>query len=326
MHILIPDDYQHASRQLAELQLLADHTLTVLADLQRDPGADAVLAGTECLVLIRERTVVDEAFLRRTPKLRLISQTGKLARNVDLAACTAAGVAVVEGSGSPIAPAELTWLLMMAARRQLVASVNGLYGGHWQTHIGTAMAGQKLGILGYGKIGQLVAGYGRAFGMPVQVWGSERALAAARADGLQACASREQFFASSDIVSVHLRLVAATEGGISAADLGVMKPDALFVNTSRAELVAPGALEEALDKGRPGYAALDVFEQEPIYDRQHPLLQNPRVLCTPHLGYVEQGSYALYFRIAFDNVLRFAAGEYGHVLNPEALSKQQRNA
>ncbi|HEY9100977.1 D-2-hydroxyacid dehydrogenase family protein [Chitinimonas sp.] len=319
MHILIPDDYQYASRQLREVALLADHELTVLGDLAHEPAADATLARTECLVLIRERTVVDAAFLRRTPRLRLISQTGKVARNIDLAACTAAGVAVVEGAGSPTAPAELAWLLIMAARRQLIGAIDGLRQGRWQTNIGSAVHGQTLGILGYGKIGQLLAGYGKAFGMRVLVWGSERALAAAQADGYQAALSRQAFFADSDVLTVHLRLAASTEHSITADDLAAMKPDALFVNTSRAELVAPGALETALAQGRPGYAALDVFEQEPIYNPEHPLLKHPKVLCTPHLGYVERESYALYFRLAFENVLRFAAGERAHVLNPAAL-------
>lgn len=319
MRIVIPDDYQYASRQLDELALLAGHELIVLGDLAKDLASEAALDNAECLVLIRERTQVDAAFLRRAPQLKLISQTGKVARNIDLAACTAAGVAVVEGAGSPTAPAELAWLLIMAARRQLVPAVDGLRQGSWQTNIGSAVHGQTLGILGYGKIGQLVAGFGRAFGMRVLVWGSERALAAAQADGHDVAVGRQAFFAASDVLTVHLRLAASTEHSITPTDLAAMKPDALFVNTSRAELVAPGALEAALEQGRPGYAALDVFEQEPIYDRDHPLFQHPRVLCTPHLGYVERESYGLYFRLAFENVLRFVAGEHSHVLNPEAL-------
>ncbi|HUN94250.1 MAG TPA: D-2-hydroxyacid dehydrogenase family protein [Burkholderiaceae bacterium] len=316
MNVLVVDDYQRATATLACAARLAPHRLVVLGDLAREPAAAAALADAEALVLIRERTQVDAAFLRRTPRLRVVSQTGKVARNVDVAACSAAGVAVVEGTGSPVAPAELAWLLMMAARRRFVDGVNGLYRGQWQTTLGMAMHGARLGILGYGRIGKRVAGYGRAFGMRVEVWGSERARAEARADGLEAATARDAFFAGNDIVSVHLRLVPATEGSIGAADLARMQPDALFVNTSRAELVAPGVLEAALRTGRPGAAALDVFAVEPIYDPDHELLRMPNVLCSPHLGYVERASYELYLGAAFDNVLRFAAGDRSHVINP----------
>jgi D-3-phosphoglycerate dehydrogenase len=314
--LVIPDDYQYASRQHAALfQHDAIHT-TVLGDLQRDPHAASALAQADALLLIRERTVVDAAFLAAHPRLRLISQTGKVARNIDIDACSRAGVAVVEGSGSPIAPAELTWLLMMAARRQFVPAVNSLYAGQWQRNIGQAMHGAVLGILGFGKIGKRLAGYGHAFGMQVVVWGSERARNEAVALGYRAADNRAAFFADCDIITVHQRLVPATAANISASDLARMKPSALFVNTSRAELVADGALLTALRAGRPGYAALDVYENEPLYDPQHPLLQLPNVLCSPHLGYVEQASYALYLQGAFENIVRYLAGERSHVLNP----------
>lgn len=311
--LVIPDDYQHASLACRHLFQHPDIQTTVLGDLQHDPAAPAALARADGLLLIRERTQIDAAFLARYPQLKLISQTGKLARNVDVAACRQAGVALMEGSGSPIAPAELAWLLMMAARRQLLPAVQGLYAGQWQTNLGRAMHGDTLGILGFGKIGQRVAGFARAFGMQVVVWGSERARQEAVALGYQAAASRADFFAGCDIISVHQRLVPATAANIGADDLARMKPDALFVNISRAELVAEGALLAALQAGRPGFAALDVFEQEPVYDPAHPLLQLPNVLCTPHLGYVEQHSYAQYLGQAFDNVVRYLAGERSHL-------------
>lgn len=315
IRIAIPDDYQRATAQLSFLHDNPAFQCRALGHLP-DPHASEVLATAEALILIRERTQIDAAFLRQTPQLKLISQTGKVARNIDLAACQRAGVAVVEGTGSPVAPAELTWLLIMASRRKLVSSVNAMAAGRWQTEIGRAVNRQTLGILGYGKIGKLIAGYARAFTLQVQVWGSERAREEALRDGLSVPADRAALFATSDILSVHLRLVDATESSISEADLLAMKPDALFVNTSRAELVAPGALLNALGQGRPGFAALDVYEQEPVYDPASPLLQMPNVLCTPHLGYVEQASYEAYFRVAFDNLTRFFAGDRSQVINP----------
>jgi len=315
IHIVIPDDYQLATQQLDFLQQNEKFQCMVLGDLSKDLGADQQLSSAEALILIRERTVIDEAFLQRTPHLKLISQTGKLARNVDIDACTRAGVAIVEGSGSPVAPAELTWLLIMASRRKFVSSVNAMAEGHWQTEIGSAVHNQVIGILGYGKIGKRLASYAAVFGMQVQVWGSQRAQEEARADGWTVPESREQFFATSDVLTVHQRLVAETQGNITPADLALMKTDALFVNTSRAELVYDDALQNALKQGRPGFAALDVYEEEPIYNTRHPYLQMPNVLCTPHLGYVEKASYALYFRTAFDNVVRYFSGDRSHVIN-----------
>ncbi|WP_312216088.1 D-2-hydroxyacid dehydrogenase family protein [Pantoea vagans] len=315
IHIVIPDDYQFATQKLDFLHSNNNFHCAALGDLSRDAMADEKLSSAESLILIRERTAIDEAFLRRTPHLKLISQTGKLARNVDIDACTRAGVALVEGSGSPVAPAELTWLLIMASRRKFVSSVNAMAEGHWQTEIGSAVHNQVIGILGYGKIGKRLASYAAVFGMQVQVWGSLRAQEEARADGWTVPESREQFFATSDVLTVHQRLVAATHGNITPADLALMKTDALFVNTSRAELVYDGALQNALTQGRPGFAALDVYEEEPLYNTRHPYLQMPNVLCTPHLGYVEKASYALYFRTAFDNVVRYFSGDRSHVIN-----------
>lgn len=319
IQIAIPDDYQRAAARLGFLHNDPAFHCTVLGDVAADPDAISTLSKAQGLILIRERTRIDENFLRQTPELKVIGQTGKVARNIDMAACSRAGIAVVEGAGSPVAPAELTWLLIMASRRKLVSSVNDMAAGLWQTDIGRALNKQTTGILGYGKIGKIIARYAKAFGMQVQVWGSERARHEAMRDGHLVPSNRAAFFASSDVLSVHLRLVDATEASITEEDLLMMKPDALFVNTSRAELVAPDALISALKKGRPGFAALDVYEQEPVYDADHPLLKMANVLCTPHLGYVEQASYEYYFQTAFDNVKRFFAGDTSHVLNPEAL-------
>ncbi|MEQ4454266.1 D-2-hydroxyacid dehydrogenase family protein [Kosakonia sacchari] len=315
IQVLIPDDYQLATASLNFLQNNDKYTCISVGDLNKANQIESQLSTAQALILIRERTVIDEAFLRCTPNLKLISQTGKLARNVDIDACTRAGVAIVEGIGSPVAPAELTWLLIMASRRKLISSVDAMKKGLWQTEIGSAVNNQLIGILGYGKIGKKIANYAQAFGMRVQIWGSERAQEEARSVGLHVPENREQFFSTSDIITVHQRLVAKTEGNITLSDLSKMKEDALFVNTSRAELVSAGALYEALRQGRPGYAALDVYEQEPIYDTDNPFLQMPNVLCTPHLGYVEKASYELYFKAAFDNVVRFFEGDTSHVIN-----------
>jgi D-3-phosphoglycerate dehydrogenase / 2-oxoglutarate reductase len=317
--IVIPDDYQCATSGLACLRETPGFSISRLGDLRRDPAAAEVLHAAQALILIRERTVIDDAFLARTPALRLISQTGKIAGHLDLDACTRHGVAVVEGEGSPVAAAELTWLLIMAARRRLVSSVDAMRAGRWQTSLGEGMAGRTLGVLGFGKIGKRVARYAEAFDMRIQVWGSERAREEARRAGYRVPDDRADFFTSSDVVTVHLRLVPETAASITAADLRAMSPEALFVNTSRAGLVEPGALLQALRRGRPSLAAIDVFEQEPLLDPEDPLLLQPNLLCTPHIGYVEKAGYEQYFGSAFDNVARFFAGDTAHVLNRQAL-------
>lgn len=321
MHIIIPDDYQNVIRTLDCYRRLAGHEVTVLHD--REPASldelAARFANADALVLTRERTRIDAALLQRLPRLKLISQTGKIAGHLDLAACTAHGVVVTEGRGSPVAPAELAWALILNARRQLVPAIDAMRQGLWQVNLGQAVAGQVLGIWGYGKIGQRLARYAQAFDMQVLVWGSEASRAAAQADGHRAAVSREAFFAEADILSLNLRLSDSTRHLVTLDDLGRMKADALLVNVSRAELITPGALEQALDAGRPGFAALDVFEQEPLLNPDHPLLRNPRVLCTPHLGYVEKNGYELYFGDAFNNVLAYCAGAPTQVANPEAL-------
>jgi D-3-phosphoglycerate dehydrogenase len=328
MKIAILDDFQDAVRQLDCFQLLDGHEVKVFTNSTRGLGQLAIrLAQFDALVLIRERTAFPRGLLAKLPNLKLISQTGKLAGHVDVAAATEHGVAIAEGIGSPVAPAELTWALIMAASRKIVPYANNLKQGLWQTAsinpelngLGRTLKGRTLAIWGYGKIGRMVAGYGKAFGMQVMVWGSETSRAAAVADGYQAAPSREAFFEQADVLSLHLRLNDATRGIVTADDLARMRRDALFVNTSRAELVAENALEEALHRGRPGYAALDVFTSEPL-PAESPLLKIPTVLATPHLGYVEKDSYELYFRVAFENVVNFANGKPTNILNPEALA------
>ncbi len=321
MHIVIPDDYQNVIRTLDCFATLADHQVSVYHDAVDDVQVLAErFADADALVLTRERTRIDDALLARLPNLKLISQTGKVSSHLDVEACTRHGVAVMEGRGSPIAPAELTWALIINARRQLFPAMQAMYAGQWQTNLGQRLAGQTLGIWGYGKIGQRLARYAQAFEMPVLVWGSESSRQAAVADGHQAASSREAFFAEADVLTLHLRLAESTRHLVTAADLALMKPSALLVNTSRAELIAPGALLESLNKGRPGFVALDVFEQEPLFDANHPLLRHSRVLCTPHLGYVEREGYELYFGDAFANVRAFFAGENCVLANPQIAS------
>ncbi|THC43634.1 D-2-hydroxyacid dehydrogenase family protein [Massilia sp. Mn16-1_5] len=327
MKIAVLDDYQNAVPGLDCYKILDGHEVKVFNNSARGLGQLAIrLAPFDALVLIRERTSLSAALLNKLPNLKLISQTGKLSGHVDVAAATARGIAIAEGVGSPVAPAELTWALIMAASRRIVPYANNLQDGLWQTAstnprlngLGRVLRGRTLAIWSYGKIGKLVAGYGKAFGMRILVWGGEKSRQAALADGFEAAASREAFFEQADVLSLHLRLADATRGIVTASDLARMKPDALFVNTSRAELVEAGALEAALQAGRPGMAALDVFTDEPLAP-DAPLLRIPTVLATPHLGYVEQDSYELYFRAAFENVVNFAAGKPTNILNPEVL-------
>lgn len=309
MHIVIPDDYQDAVRKLACFAKLAGHSVTVFTDTVKEIDALAErFREADALVLIRERTRITEALLERLPRLRLISQTGKGTAHIDLAACARRGVVVTAGTGSPYAPAELTWALVLAARRHLPYEAARLRAGHWQSTMGTGLRGRTLGVWGYGKIGTLVAGYGRAFGMDVRVWGREGSLSRARSDGYALFAGREELFERSDVLSLHLKLSAETRGIVTAGDLARMRPDALLVNTSRAELIAPGALETALRAGRPGSAAVDVYEEEPVLGAAHPLLALDNAVCTPHLGYVERDGYESYFGQAFDQVVAFAEG------------------
>jgi D-3-phosphoglycerate dehydrogenase len=331
MNIIILDDYQDAVRKLRCASKLDPLNAKVFTNTVKGIGQLSVrLRDAEVLVLIRERTQFPRQLLEKLPKLKLIAQTGRVGAHIDVEACTRLGIAVAEGIGSPIAPAELTWALIMASMRRLPQYIGNLKHGAWQQSglkaasmppnfgIGMLLRGKTLGIWGYGRIGQLVAGYGRAFGMRVQIWGSEESRARAVADGHTVAESRDAFFAQCDVLSLHLRLCEGTRGLITLDDLNRMKPTALFVNTSRAELLTEGALVSALNRGRPGMAAIDVFESEPIL-QGHPLLRLENAVCTPHIGYVEQDSYELYFDAAFDNVLNFVRGEPTNIVNPDAL-------
>lgn len=324
MKIAIIDDYQDAVRQLPCFELLHGHEVRIFTSSTRGLGQLAIrLAPFDAIVLIRERTSLPRALLAKLPRLRLLAQTGKVSGHIDVSAATELGIAIAEGVGSPVAPAELAWALIMAASRRIVPYANNLKDGLWQTvsinpalnGLGRTLRGRALAVRGYGRIGRLVAGYGKAFGMQVVVWGSSASRAAAVADGYTAAPSREAFFACADVLTLHLRLAEGTRGEVSAEDLARMKPDALFVNISRAELVQEGALEAALRAGRPAMAALDVFENEPLA-ADAPLLKIPTVLATPHLGYVEQDSYDTYFRAAFENIVSFAEGKPTNILNP----------
>ncbi len=322
MRIAILDDYFDTLRTLPCFRKLDGHEVTVWTDHVQDVDRLAErLRDSEALVLIRERTQIRAPLLARLPKLRLISQRS-VYPHIDIDACTGHGIVVSSSqhAGSPsYAAAELTWGLVIAALRQIPQQAAALKQGVWQTGVGSSLRGKTLGILGYGRIGEEVASYGRAFGMAVRVWSSEASRARAAADGHAAAASQAELFAECDVVSLHLRLVDATRHIVGAADLARMKPRALFVNTSRAGLVAPGALVNALQAGRPGFAAVDVFEQEPLHDPQHPLLRMDNVVCTPHIGYVSRDEYEIQFADVFDQILAYVAGHPIHVVNPEAL-------
>ena len=324
MNITILDDYQDAVRGLSCFAKLAGHSVTVHRDSVSDADAlVARLAGADAVVLIRERTRIPAAVIARLPKLKILSQTGGAGKHIDVEACTRAGIVVCAGTGAPDAPAELTWGLILASVRSIALEDRRLREGRWQTTLGRTLKGMTLGIYGYGKIGSLVAGYGKAFGMKVIAYGREASAKRAHAEGVKMAASRAELFSGADVLSVHLRLAPETRGIVTREDLALMKSDAVFVNTSRAELVAPGALEAALKAGAPGFAALDVFEGEPVLGARHPLLKMDNVVATPHLGYVTEDNYELYFGTAFDNILAVSAGKPATtVVNPEALGKR----
>ena len=331
MNIIILDDYQDAVRKLQCAELLEHLNAKVFTNTVKGIGQLSIrLKDADVLVLIRERTHFPRQLLEKLPRLKLLSQTGRVGTHIDVETCTRLGIAVAEGGGSPVAAAELTWALIMAAMRRLPQYIGNLKHGAWQQSglkaasmppnfgIGMVLKGRTLGIWGYGKIGQMVAGYGRAFGMNVQVWGSEASRLRAAADGHAAAESCEQFFETSDVLSLHLRLAENTRGIVKLEALSRMKPTALLVNTSRAELIEENALVAALNRGRPGMAAVDVFESEPIL-QGHPLLRLENAVCTPHIGYVEQDSYEMYFRAAFENVVNFIQQKPTNIVNPEAL-------
>jgi len=326
MKVAVLDDYTDALRTLPCFAKLDGHEVTIWTDHVDDDVLAERLADIEALVLIRERTPIRRGLVARLPSLRLISQRSAYP-HIDVDACTELGIVVSTNlhAGSPsYATAELTWALVLAARRRLPRAMASLHAGQWQQGpLGHTLRGSVLGIYGYGRIGRAVAGYGHAFGMDVQVWSREASMNRARDDGVTVAASREDFFVTSDVVSVHLRLVPATRGLVTAGDLALMKTTALFVNTSRAGLVEPGALERALAAGRPGMAAVDVYDHEPLVDGSHPLLTNPDVVATPHIGYVTIEELDLQFSDVFDQINAFSAGRPINVVNPEALTRRR---
>jgi D-3-phosphoglycerate dehydrogenase len=331
MNIVILDDYQDAVRKLQCASKLDAYQAKVYTNTVKGIGQLSVrLKDADVVVLIRERTHMPRTLIEKLPKLKLIVQTGKVGEHIDVAACTERGIVVAEGAGSPIAPAEMTWALIMTATRRLPQYIAHLKHGAWQQAglksssmpvnfgLGTVLKGKTLGIWSYGKIGKLIAGYGRAFGMRVLVWGRDASREQALADGFELAANKADFFAQSDVLTLHLRLNDVTRGIVTFEDLSLMKTTALLVNTSRAELIETDALVTALTRGRPGMAAVDVFESEPIL-QGHSLLRLENCICTPHIGYVEQESYELYFGAAFDNVVNFIKGTPTNIVNPGAL-------
>jgi D-3-phosphoglycerate dehydrogenase len=323
--ISVLDDYFDTVRTLDCFAKLAGHDVTIWNDHVQDVDALAGrLRDTEALVLIRERTQIRAPLLERLPRLNLISQRS-VYPHIDIDACTRLGIVVSSSqhAGTPsYAAAELTWALVLAAMRALPQQMAALQAGKWQIGVGHTLRGKTLGIYGYGRIGAVVAGYGKAFGMRVLVWARELALAQARADGYETAPSKDAFFEQCDVLSLHMRLVDATRGIVTPADLARMKPTALVVNTSRAGLIEANALVNALRAGRPGMAAVDVYEKEPLRDVNDPLLTMDNVVCTPHIGYVSRDEYELQFADIFDQIVAYAAGTPIHVVNPQAIGKR----
>ena len=331
MNIVILDDYQDAVRKLPCAALLEGQAVKVYTNTVKGIGQLSVrLRDADVIVLIRERTHITRQLVEKLPRLQMIAQTGHIGPHLDLTACTERGIAVAEGSSTPFAPAELTWALVMAAMRRLPQYIGNLKHGAWQQSglraasmpanfgLGTSLRGKTLGIWGYGRVGSLVAGYGRAFGMNVLVWGSEASRQRAADDGHTPARSRATLFAESDVLSLHLRLDDSTRAIVGLDDLVRMKPTALLVNTSRAELIPTDVLISALNRGRPGMAAIDVFESEPILQGQA-LLRLENCVCTPHIGYVEAENYESAFHTAFENVLNYLRGTPSNIINPAAL-------
>ena len=322
MKISVLDDYHDTVRTLACFKKLGGHDVTIWNDHLQDTDALAErLKDTEALVLIRERTRIRAPLLAKLPKLKLISQRS-VYPHIDIDACTQQGIVVSSSLhlGTPsYATAELTWGLILSSFRQIPQQMASLKAGTWQIGVGSTLRNKTLGIFGYGRIGAAVASYGRAFGMNVVVWARPNSLVRAKAEGYLVAPSKLAFFERCDVLSLHMRLVEATRGIVTADDLRHMKPTALIVNTSRAQLIERGALVEALRAGRPGFAAVDVYEEEPLRDTAHPLLTMPNVICTPHLGYVTRDEYEIQFTDIFDQITAYAAGRPINVVNPDAI-------
>lgn len=326
MKITILDDYHDTLRTLECFRLLDGHEVTIWNDHVQDTDALAErLADTEVLVLIRERTKIRTPLLERLPRLKLISQRS-VWPHIDVDTCTRLGIVVSSDlhMGSPsFATAELTWGLILSAYRDIPRQMASLKAGTWQTGVGRTVMGKTLGLHGFGRIARRVARYAQAFDVNVVVWAREDSREKARAEGFETAASKADFYSRCDIVSLHMRLVDATRGIVTREDLGRMKGDALIVNTSRAGLIEPGALVEALKLGRPGMAAVDVYDEEPIREVDHPLTSLPNVVCTPHIGYVTRDEYELQFTDIFNQIVAYAAGEPANVVNPEVLAKRR---
>jgi len=323
MKIAVLDDYQGAFRTLKCAAKLKGHEVVTYRDSVKDPVKLAGrLDGAEAVILLQGRTAFPRAAAEKVTTLKLISQTGRNVNHIDLAACGEKGILVCgSGAGLPNHTAELTWGLIFASLRHIPQEVQAFKAGHWQTTLGTTVVGKTLGIWSYGRIGKIVANVGRAFGMKVVCWGREGSTAQARADGFEIAASREAFFESADIVSLHISSNKETRGIVKYADFARMKPTALIVNTSRAQIVEDGALVKALKEGRPGFGAVDVYESEPVLNGDHPLLRMDNVICTPHLGYVDRDTYEKYYGAAVDMVLAYADGKPVNVLNADLFKK-----
>lgn len=324
MKIVIPDDYHGLVPKLDCFKTLAEHDVTVLNDVA--PSFEILadkLRDADIIVAVRERTIYSRALLEQLPKLKLIAQTGRSAHSIDLKACTELGIAVCSGShASPFTVAEHTWALIFASVRRIAEDAALMKAGQWRDWFSTSLRGKTLGVYGLGKIGEPVAAAGAAFGMRVLCFARDTTAARARELGYEAAASKAEFFAQSDVLSVNLRMSESTRGIITAADLALMKPSALIVNTARAEIFAPGALVDALTKGRPGFACTDVYENEPVQHGDHPLLKMPNVICTPHTAWLEPGTYGAYFGEAFEQAAAFASGKPVKLLNPDVMQKK----
>lgn len=323
MKIAVADDYQNIFRETPGFARLKGHDVVTFNEAVKDvPTLTARLKDAEIIVLTQQRTPFPAALVEQLPKLTFISQTGRNTSHLDVAACTKRDIVVSTiGGGYPHATVELTWGLIISSLRHLPYEIARLKAGHWQSTTGTRLHGLTLGIYAYGRIGKLVTDVGRAFGMNILCWGREGSLARAREDGLAVANSREEFFAQCDVISLHLPMRAETIGGITEADLGRMKPTALLVNTSRSGIIAKGALEAALKKGRPGFAATDVFDDEPVLGGDDPLLAMPNVLCTPHIGYATRETIVHHYEDAIDQIVAFCAGKPVNVVNPEAVAR-----
>ena len=321
MIIAIPDDYQQLVTALDCYATLRGHDVRVFQGPARSLAELAVqLKDAEVIVPIRERTRFSRELIERLPYLKHISQTGRSTHHIDVAACTARGIAVSAGThASPHTIAEHTWALILSALRDIPGQSARMRRGEWSSRLGPGLRGRTLGIDGFGKIGSLVALTGKSFGMRVLAWGGEASRRRAAEAGCEFAANPQQLFAESDVLSLHLRLSEQTRHAVGAHDLGLMKPTALLVNTARAEVIAPGALVAALRNGRPGYAAIDVYENEPVLGGDHPLLKMDNVLCTPHSAWIEKDMFELYFGEAFANVVKFARGDRVNLVNPEAV-------